>query len=222
MPIPLIAYGALAAMQIASGNSQAAAIQEQAKRKQMIANMNAEFAELDAYDAEVQGFTDSARYQNTIDSVIGAQRAGYASQNVDVNYGTAADVQTDSRITGLLNTLDLQKQARQKALGFKREANNLRLGGDFARQQGDMDASATRTSGYLNAGGTVLQGVDRNVSFKSGYGDAPTGDTKASSAFMDEGGANINVANNRYSNAPSFSKAYRRGDLNADFEWMWG
>lgn len=200
MAVPLIAFAALAALQMINGNAQAAAIREQGRRKQLIANMNAEFAELDAYEAEVKGFSDTARYQNVIDSTIGAQRVGYAAAGVDVNYGTAKDVQTDTRITGLLNTLDIQKQARQKALGFKKEARNLRMGGDFSRQQAGMDATATSNSAYMNAAGTMLQGADKNVSFKSGYGS--------------------NMSDGKMAKGETFVES-RNDRSHDDLDWMW-
>lgn len=163
MAAPLIAFAVLAAMQVISGNNQAAALRAQAKRKQMIADMNAEFAELDAWEAEQQGYADQARYQGVVDATVGTQRVAYASKNVDIGYGTAAEVQAETRITGMLNMLDIQKQARNKALGFKKEAQNLRLGGEMTRQQGDMDATATQNAAYMNAAGTALSGYDRNV-----------------------------------------------------------
>jgi len=203
---PLVVFAAMAAMQAMAGNQQAAALREQAKRKQMIADMNAEFAEADAWEAEQQGFTDTARYQAIIDGTVGTQRVAYAAQNVDINYGTAAEVQTETRLTGLLNTLDIQKQARQKAMGFKKEANNLRMGGESARSQGDSDALATQQAGYLTGANTAVTGYSKNSS--SSKTTAPMTAEKSS-------------LGNTWS-LDGLSAEYRKGNLKADSDRMWG
>jgi hypothetical protein len=207
MPVPIIIYAALAAMQAMSGNAQAATIREQAKRKQLIANMNAEFAEVDAWEAEQQGFADSARYQNVIDQTVGTQRVAYASQNVDINYGTAAEKQSETRITGMLNTLDIQKQARQKAAGFKKEAMNLRMGGEMQRQEAGMNANATQQAGYMNAANTALSGYSRN--------------TNATKTTVPQG-TTEKVASGPSLPWSDLSDDYRQGNLRADTEYKWG
>ncbi len=199
MPIPLLVYGALAAFQVISGNQQAATIEAQANLKQRIDNLNADRADIDAYEAEKFGFTESARYQSVVDATAANQKVAYASQNVDVNYGTAADVQGETRLTGLLNTLEIQRQAREKAAGFKNQARNLRLGGGMAAQQGAIDANATRNQGYIGAAGTLLSGYSRNSSStdvalkKDGAGATPGTKTTDSGYATDRWGTQSNL-----------------------------
>lgn len=156
------AAAGLAGLQLLSGFHQAEMIRRGAKLQQAINNMNAEFAEIDAYDAEVAGFTEAGRYESVIDSTVGEQRAGYAAQNVDVNFGTAKEVQEETKFTGFLNQLDMLRQGRERAKGYKTEARNLRLGGQFTRMQGDMDASIAIRSGVVSAAQTGLSGYARS------------------------------------------------------------
>ncbi len=156
-----IGYAGLAAFQMLSGFQQAEQIRQNADIKRQIAEMNAKYAELDAYNAEKAGFTHAARYQSTIDATVGAQKTAMASQGVDVHYGTAAAVQNQTRLTGTLNILDIQKQAMAQAYGYKTQATNIRLGGQTAVAQGALDAGSVETTGLLRGFGTAIQGADK-------------------------------------------------------------
>lgn len=156
----IIAAAAYAGYQLISGYQQAETIRENAKLRDQIDGMNEWAAEQDAFNAEKEGYSHSARYQSTIDSTVADQRTAYASKNVDVNFGTAADVQADSKVTGFLNQLDIQRQASEKAYGYKREELNTRL------QSGMNDAFAEEQAGAKEAEGTA----NAAKTFMSGYG----------------------------------------------------
>lgn len=152
---------AVAAAQVISSYQQADSIRESAKLQRKIDELNAEFIDIDAYEAEKAGFSESARYQNVIDSTVSDQRVAYASQNVDVSFGTAAQVQAETKLTGELNILDIQKNAYNKALGLKQQANNVRLGSKFSSIQSDLQANSVQTAGLLNAGATYASGYGK-------------------------------------------------------------
>ena len=61
----------------------------------------------------------------------------------------------------MLNKLDLQAAARQKAQGFKVEARNLRLGGMFQYMDRSATANAAQTQGFIGAGQTALSGYTK-------------------------------------------------------------
>lgn len=155
------AYAALAGFQVWNGISQGNLIRANADIQREVGEMNSKFAELDAYEAEKYGYTEANRYQSTIDSTIEAQRMEYASKNVDVNFGTAAEVQKETRLTGYLNQLDIINQAHEKAIGLKRQAINYRLGAQAQQSQAAINESAARTSGLIQAGGTLATGYMR-------------------------------------------------------------
>lgn len=156
--LPLIA---LAAYQVISGYQQAETIREQARLKKQIDDINADDAELDAYKAEQYGYTESARYQSVVDQTVAGQRAAYAANNVDVSYGTAAQKQNETRLTGYFNMLEMQRRGKERALGYKREARNIRLGSAFARQQGEIDAASARAHGISSGLSTGITGYSR-------------------------------------------------------------
>lgn len=170
----ILASGAL---QVWSGLQQAEMIRQQTALNQRIAEDNAKYAEQDAWEAEKYGYTQSARYKAIIDSTISEERSGYAAQNVDVNSGTAAAVQQDTKLAGFMNTLDMQTQARNKALGLKVQAANYRIGGDMQGYQGAINASGAEMSGIYGGLGTFAkagllnekQNMKSKVSNLSGY-----------------------------------------------------
>lgn len=149
---------------IIAGAHEAEGILGNAALAQKIADSNAFFAELDAWEAEAFGYTQSARYQAVIDRTVGAQRVAFASQNVNVNTGTAKAIQQETKLIGFLNTLDMQKQARDRAMGFRMEASNIRLGSDFRRAQAGAQAGAARGAGF---GRALSIGIDNYGTIKS-------------------------------------------------------
>jgi hypothetical protein len=158
--LPVMA--AMAAMQIASGYFASQNIKATAELNRDIANMNAEFAELDAYDAELEGYSAQARYQGVIDQTLGEQQAALTAADVDVNYGTNASIQEETRFIGRLNLMEIEKQAQQQALGYKRQARDFILGGDLAYSDAMFKASSAMSQGIAGAAQTGLSGYQRS------------------------------------------------------------
>lgn len=153
-------YG-LAALQVYSSFQQAEITRQFSNLQSRVGALNAQFAELDAYKTEQAGYSTAARYGSVVDKTIGAQRSGYAEQGADVSYGTAKNVQDQTRTVGYLNQLDMIRQARERALGIQRTAINYRLGATTAQTQGSLDAGSMETAGVLQAGSTALSGYRR-------------------------------------------------------------
>ncbi len=180
--IPALAVtAALGGLQMWSGLQQAEIIKGQSDLTQNMANMNAKYAEIDAWEAEKYGYSETARYQTVVDQTVGEQRAALAASNVDVGFGTAQEIQQETKLTGFLNQLDIQRQARAKAMGLKIEASNYRLQGAFQGLQGESQAAAARNAGIMNGLRTAV----------SGYGEYATEMKKleASSSSKPTGGS---------------------------------
>ena len=145
-----------AALQLMQGMNQANAVRKQSRLNKDIAEMNAEALEYDAYEAEKYGYSQSARYASVVNGIIGDQNLAYAVNNIDVTSGTAAEVIQESRVVGFLNTLDIQREARNKAKGLKMQAISTRLGGGYQYMQGNAQAGNIMTSAIFNAGATLV------------------------------------------------------------------
>lgn len=160
--VQLIAAAALAAFQIASGYQQGEMIRENARLKREIDDLNIESAKVDEFNARKEGYTEASRYQNVIDQTVGEQRAAFAAKGVDVNYGTAAEVQAETEFTGYLNKLDIFKKANERAQGFQKEIINMRLGSAMTFRQSQVDAAGAEAQGIGKGLGTAISGYSRS------------------------------------------------------------
>lgn len=163
------AYVALAAAQLLGGYQQADMIRQSADVQSSVNDLNARFSDIDAHNAEIAGESEVARYQHVIDSTVGAERSAFAANNVSVNYGTAGDIQADTKIVGMVNSLEIQRQGRERALGYTMQGINTRLGGHMIQLQAQMDAAAAQRTGILNAAATSISGYARMQSTGQGF-----------------------------------------------------
>lgn len=150
-----------AAFGIIAGGQQADNVRANAQITQQVAELNAKYADLDAYNASQAGITRADRYQQVIDATVGEQKTTMASKNVDVNFGTAAEVQAESKLTGFLNQLDIKTQANNVARGFSVQAMNYRLNGATGAAQAASTAEGIQSSSLLNGAGTLVSGYTK-------------------------------------------------------------
>lgn len=151
-------YGGIAALQLAGGYFAAQNIKEAAKLNREIAEMNAEFAELDAYESELEGYSAEARYQAVIDNTLAEQDVIMKAQDIDTSYGSAASISEETRFVGELNKMQIEKQAQEQALGFKRQARDYRLGGAMGEADARTKAGQVMFQSVIGAAQTGLTG----------------------------------------------------------------
>lgn len=149
-------YAGMAALSILGGNAAAKNARETAELNQKISDMNAQFADLDAYDAEIAGMSEATRYQSVIDETYGEQANLYAAADIDATFGTAAAILEETQMIGELNKIEIMAQARKQALGYTTQARNYRLGGYLGKLEGDVKSSQAKAQGYRSAISTGL------------------------------------------------------------------
>lgn len=183
----MYAYLAMAALQVVGGFQSADITRQNGELQNKIADMNAQFAKLDAFNARATGQTNAARYAAQIDQVQGADKAALAGSNTDVGYGTARDISADNKIAGMANVLQIQRAAQNKAAGLDNQAINIQLGGAQKVLQAGLDASAQEAGGIASAFKTGISGYDydqstgKGNSSRTGEDSAPTYDRKVAS-----------------------------------------
>lgn len=159
--------GAMAGMQaglqglsaIGNAYAQSQAIKARAAYQGVIAKINAEMATMNAEDAIRRGEITARDYQKEVDGMIGAQKVAYAAQNVDVNFGSAADIQAETRMFGALDVLTIKNNAWREAWGYKVEALNSTFSGKYAEMEGKYGARQALISGGLQALGSGVQAI---------------------------------------------------------------
>jgi len=159
------AYAGLAGLQLVGGYFASQNIKETAQINYDIAQMNAEFAELDAYDAEIEGYGEVAKYQSIIDKTLGEQQAILTASDVDVTYGSAAEIQKETRFVAELNQMEIQKQYEERALGYTRQARDYRFNAFLDLGQAQTRASSVMFQSVIGASQTGLKGAYRSGLF---------------------------------------------------------
>lgn len=174
---------AMASLQLMGGYFQNENMRNAAKLNQQIAEMNAEFAELDAYKAIVGGQTSKARYQSVVDKTLATTTANITAADVDITYGSAAELVKENRFIAELNKMEIDKQAQEAALGYRQQARDYRVqgastasaqrrAGAEALTQGFLGASKEYAGSYKEINAGIASGYEKVVgTFSSGQGE---------------------------------------------------
>jgi hypothetical protein len=113
---------------------------------------NASVARMQAADALARGAEDERRFRENIDVMVGAQRAGFAAQNVDVGFGSAVDTQADAAYLGELDALQIRNNAAREAWGFNVQATDYNIRAMIQRKEGvNMVAAANVNAASMNS-----------------------------------------------------------------------
>jgi hypothetical protein len=110
---------------------------------------NAKLADMQAADAIERGKYAETAQRRITSRTIGTQRAGLAAQHVDVNVGSASDVQETAAYLGELDALTIRGNAAREAWGYKVDAANSREHGTYSVIQGNTGATQTLLNGGM-------------------------------------------------------------------------
>lgn len=138
-----------------------------------LADYNAAVAALQAEDAIARGKEDEERFRTKVRGAVGAQRVGFAASNIDVNFGSAVDVQADAAVLGELDALTIRSNAAREAWGFTVQGENFRREGQIARQEGGAFAAqgrANQTATRFQAGASLLGATGSLLEARYGFG----------------------------------------------------
>lgn len=129
-----------------AGQAEKSAAYDQAN----LIDFNAHIADLQAEDAAQRGQLEEQRFRQGVALTVGSTRAGFAAQGVDVNVGSAVDVQADQVFRGELDAHAIETNAAREAWGYKVQAYDLRKQAEIRRKEGDY-ALAAGVSGQNQA-----------------------------------------------------------------------
>ncbi|SNS15788.1 hypothetical protein [Pseudomonas segetis] len=133
------------------------AANEQGNYLNSVAKVNAGLSDRAAADAIARGAISADEQRRQTQQVIGAQRTGFAANGIDVNTGSAGQIQNDSAALGELDALTLMNNASREAYGYQVQAMDQRRQGKLAKYQGKMEAV-----------GSILGGVEKAYTFGQG------------------------------------------------------
>jgi hypothetical protein len=151
----------LSALSLGQGFSNASAEEMSGKFQRAQSERNAKFAELMGEQALAAGEKQAKEYQVKVNQMVGSQRAALAGSGVDVNSGSALEIQNDTAELGALDVETIKNNAWRQAFGFKQQAASDRFAGEIAEMTAGSRASATILSGGLQALNYGVQGFER-------------------------------------------------------------
>lgn len=91
---------------------------------------------------------------------VGSIKANQAASGVDVNSGSAVDVQVSARQLGKFDAMTVRSNATKEAFGYVNQADNYKAQAQLDR----AEARADIASGWLNAGTTLLGATNKAAS----------------------------------------------------------
>jgi hypothetical protein len=152
-PVVLIAAaaGVKAVGSVVSGIGQKQVLDYQGQ----VADQNARMSEDQARDSIQNTNLEAQRRYRELAQTKGQQVAAMAANGVDLNFGSAADVQKDTAAIGAEDIAQLYKGSNERTRGFEINAFNYRAqaAGDRARGQGAL------TEGLFGGLSTALGGA---------------------------------------------------------------
>lgn len=109
-------------IEIGSGYNEAAAIESKRRFNNNNLLQNANFAERSAKDAIKRGSKQADDHMRRVGRLIGAQRAAFATQGIEIDRGSARDIQNETFSLGLEDAVQIRNNSYLEAFGFESQA----------------------------------------------------------------------------------------------------
>lgn len=122
-------------------------------------NINKELLEMKADDAIERGEQTLKRYRKSVKQIIGRQRANLAAQGIDLESGSALQIQEDTQMIAAMDELTIRNNAWKESWGYKMDSINLagqhsfnNSSLDLAQRQGFLLGGMQMTSNLMQGG----------------------------------------------------------------------
>lgn len=178
------ALAALAISDFAEGYSQyqyyrgqAGIARSQANFKAVQSEMNARMLEMMGEEAINLGNQQARDYSKRIKKFRGTQRSVLASQGIEVDSGTAADLQQEAVDIGIEDVQTIRNNAWRQAFGYRQQSVEAQFNADFARLEGQIAEAGLNTQARFSLLGGAVKGASR-LAPKTASLKTPTQDTR--------------------------------------------
>lgn len=181
-----IAYGVGLALTAIGGVQSYRAQRAAADTAEEIGERNAALGRMRGEQERQTGNIEEEKHLRKVRQMLGAQRAQQAANGLDINSGSALDLQAETAGFGAADALNIRTNALRRAWGFEADAvNSLNSG------RADAANYNNQATGTLITTGASLASQYRPGGFSSGAGGASAPGTKT-----------LRYSNNRRSTAP--------------------
>lgn len=118
--------------------------------------LNAEVADLKARQAKFRGEQQVKQLRSDTRTLIGSQRASFGAQGIDIESGSALQIQEETAELSALDEITLRNNAMREAFGHETQALSLRSSAGFTRAGARIANLSTISTAGLNFGSTAL------------------------------------------------------------------
>lgn len=157
--LPYLAAGSMAMGALGSIQQGQAAAASDKYNSQVAAN-NAQIATNNATLAGQAGAANAEQAQMKTRAQVGSIKAAQAANGINVNKGSAVDVQSSASELGELNAITIRSNAVKQAYGYQTQAASDMAQSQLDKSQAKYDASAGYTkaaTGLLSSASTASQ-----------------------------------------------------------------
>lgn len=147
----------IAVLQLGQAYGQAQSMEAMGKYQKAMSEINARNAEIQAQDAIKRGDEAASEYSKKVNQTVGAQRTAYASQGVDIGYGSAKEIQQETYEIGARDAQTIRNNAFLEAMGYRAQAQEISRSGRMAESSAKSEAGATLLAGGIKAAGTIQE-----------------------------------------------------------------
>lgn len=148
-----------------------------AKAAKKTANFQAGILDQQANDTIGIGNEAAGRSEASSRGLTGAQRVSQAATGVDISSGSAADVISNDQKLGAIEAQTIRNNAAREALGLRKQATLVRMGG-----QQQATGYKNQATGSLLSGAASLYGIydkygrtSRTTTPRASYGSPSSG-----------------------------------------------
>lgn len=151
--------GMLAMFGAGFSNSNAEKSVANFKAKQL--ELNAQLADLQGESTLRAGEAEAVVVGEKVGKEVGAARASFAGQGVDVDTGSAQAVQSSSDVQGQLAEETIRSNAWRQAWGFDVEASNYRSQAEMTRAEGEQESENTLLTAGAQGISSLVKGFSK-------------------------------------------------------------
>lgn len=127
------------------------AYQIQNDYQKTVTELNNKISAFQSEDAIRRGEESVDLYEQQVNQVIGAQRAAFAAQGIEVDSGSAAVIQSDTKAIARQEVLKIRNNAYRESFGYKIQSVRENATGQFASIGANLSATNTLLTGGVSA-----------------------------------------------------------------------
>jgi hypothetical protein len=140
-----------------SAYSQAQARRAQGDYESKMYELNSRLASLQAEDALRRGGKEAAAHKQKVKQMIGTQRVNLAAQGIEIDEGTALQIQEEAAYMGEIDAMTIKNNAWREAWGYRVQGSQLMAQSQISGIAGRAEAKNTLLTGGMNALGYGIQ-----------------------------------------------------------------